>query len=453
MNGKIALIGAGSGMFSLNLVRDLCLTPSLEGMEICLMDIDPERLDNIHRFCVRYAREIGIPLVITKTADRETALEGASFVVHTALAASHAKLREGWAIAESLGYRYGGSLQILHDEAFWINFYQLRLMEAILLDIRRICPRAWFLVVANPVVTGITYLKRKYPDSNVVGMCHGYAAVHRLSDLLGLDRNAVSFESIGVNHFVFLNRFLYRGQDAYPLLDRWIAEKSAEHFRTVWYSDFEGPMAVDLYRKYGVWPVGDTATPGGGSWPWWYHTDDEVAEAWREKPIEGYLGYFGWVESQARKIREAAARPDIRLMEAFPPTHSGEPVVPLIEALHRGVERVVIVNVQNDGEYVPDLPRDFQVEIPALCSGRGIQGIRCHPLPRQILAFLYHDKISPCEMELAAFEQGRYDLLLAMVLMDPFTRSERQARALLDGILGLEWNGPMRTHYRRDPLR
>ncbi|HAL73642.1 MAG TPA: hypothetical protein DCM45_00950, partial [Clostridiales bacterium] len=302
---------------------------------------------------------------------------------------------------------------------------------------------------ANPVITGITYLKRKYPDSNIVGMCHGFAGVFRLCEKLGLDRSDVNFESIGVNHFVFLNKFYYKGQDAYPLLDRWIAEKSEDYFKTVWYSDFEGPMAVDLYQKYGLWPVGDTATPGGGSWPWWYHTDDEVAETWREKPIEGYLGYFGWVESQARAIREHAGRLDIRLSEIFPPVLSGEPVVPLIEAIHCGVERTVIVNIMNDGDFIPGIPRDFQVEIPALCSAKGVQGIRCNPLPRHFLSFIYREKIAPCEMELAAFEKGDYNLLLAMILMDPFTQSEAQARALLDGILGLDWNEAMRLHYKR----
>jgi alpha-galactosidase len=287
MGGKLTLIGAGSGMFSLNLVRDICLTKNLAGFEICLMDISQERLDNIHEFCSRYAKEVGNNLIITKTMSRVKALQGADFVVHTALAASHAKLQQGWEIAKKHGYRFGGSLQIMHDEAFWINFYQFRLMEEILLDIREICPNAWYLIVANPVVTGITYLKRKYPGSNIVGMCHGFAGVYRLCDKLGVAKEDISFESIGVNHFVFLNRFYYRGKDAYPLLDKWVEEKSKDYFKEVGYSDFEGPMAVDLYRKYGLWPVGDTATPGGGSGPWWYHSSDRVQEKWRAKPIEG----------------------------------------------------------------------------------------------------------------------------------------------------------------------
>jgi alpha-galactosidase len=449
MSGKLALIGAGSGMFSLNLVRDICLTKNMAGFEICLMDIDQERLDNIHEFCSRYAEEVGNDLTVTKTTNRIEALRGANFVVHTALAASHAKLQEGWEIAKKYGYRFGGSLQIMHDESFWINFYQFRLMEDILRDIRRICPDAWYLVVANPVVTGITYLKRKYPDSNIVGMCHGFAGIYRLCEKLGIKEEDISFESIGVNHFVFLNRFYCNGKDAYLLLDKWIEEKSAEYFKEVWYSDFEGPMAVDLYKKYGLWPVGDTATPGGGSWPWWYHSSDEVQEKWREKPIEGYLGYFSWVASQAKLIKDNAFDYNKRLSDIFPPVMSGEPVIPLVEALHCGVERVVIVNILNDGEYIEGIPRDFQVEIPAFCSSRGVQGIRCNSLPKHILSFIYRDKIAPCEMELAAFSEGDYDLLLAMVLMDPFTQSEAQARAFLDDILDLEWNTAMKEHYKK----
>ena len=57
-------------MFSLNLVRDICLTKSLENSELCLMDTDSERLDAINELCRRYAEEIGIRIAITKTIER-----------------------------------------------------------------------------------------------------------------------------------------------------------------------------------------------------------------------------------------------------------------------------------------------------------------------------------------------------------------------------------------------
>lgn len=169
MSVKISIIGAGSGMFSLNLVKDLCLTPNLLDSEICFMDINEERLEASYTLCRRFAKEQGVDLNITRTLDRRECLKGADFVINTVLIGGYRGWKEGWGIGKKWGYRFGGSLHIMHDEAFWINFYQLRMMEDILLDIREICPDAWYLMVANPVMAGITYLKRKYPEIKLVG--------------------------------------------------------------------------------------------------------------------------------------------------------------------------------------------------------------------------------------------------------------------------------------------
>ncbi len=59
---KIALIGAGSGIFSLSLIRDLCLTPNLADSLVSFMDIDESRLNGVFNLCRRYADEIGIRL-------------------------------------------------------------------------------------------------------------------------------------------------------------------------------------------------------------------------------------------------------------------------------------------------------------------------------------------------------------------------------------------------------
>ena len=52
------------------------------------------------------------------------------------------------------------------------------------------------------------------------------------------------------------------------------------------------------------------------------------------------------------------------------------------------------------------------------------------------------------EMELAAYQQRSYELLLQLVLMDPFTRSLDQAKAVLDDILALPYHAEMRAHYK-----
>ena len=208
MSRKIGIIGAGSAVFSLNLIKDICLTPNLQDCLVSLMDIDPGRLETAYLLCKRYAEEVGIGVDLAMTTDRREALRDADFVINTALAADHGRLREGWAVARRHGYDFGG-LHIVHDEAFWVNFYQLRLMEEIARDMLEICPRAWLVMVANPVQAGVTYLKRKYPELNIVGMCHGYGGVYSLAQRIGLDPEKISYEIPGVNHFVWLTKFFH----------------------------------------------------------------------------------------------------------------------------------------------------------------------------------------------------------------------------------------------------
>jgi hypothetical protein len=86
---KISIIGAGSGVFSLGLVKDLCLTDNLRESEVCFMDLNPERLDIVHGLAVRYAEELGSRLRFQKTQDREVALQDANFVINTASAKTH----------------------------------------------------------------------------------------------------------------------------------------------------------------------------------------------------------------------------------------------------------------------------------------------------------------------------------------------------------------------------
>lgn len=448
MPPKIAIIGAGSAVFSLGLVRDLCLTPGLAGSTVCLMDIDRGRLDAITALCRRYAAEVGADLRLEQTTDRQEALAEADFVVVTALAAGHDRLRTGWAAAEERGYRFGGSLHVMHDEAFWINFYQLRLFESLVEDVLATCPDAWCLLVANPVLAGITHLAAAYPAAKVVGLCHGYGAVYRLADLLGLPRDGITYELPGVNHHLWLTHFAHDGADAFPLLDAWIEREAAAYAEAAPPSDLHGPKPVDLYKRFGAFPIGDTANPGGGSWGWWYHADDATERRWREDPKGWYAAHFVRGERQIAGIKRIAENRSAKVTEAFPPEPSGETMVPLIEAIACDRPRVHIVNVVNDGGYVPGIPPDFAVEIPALVGARGIQGIRTNHLPAPLLVQIVRDRVAPVRTELAAYAEGSREGLRQLLLMDPWTRSEAQANGLLDAILALPEHGEMRAHYR-----
>ena len=83
MAKKFAFIGAGSFVFTRNLVRDLLTFPAFADAEIALMDIHPERLALITRVVEKINNAMGGGAKITSTLDRKTALEGADGVLCT----------------------------------------------------------------------------------------------------------------------------------------------------------------------------------------------------------------------------------------------------------------------------------------------------------------------------------------------------------------------------------
>ena len=437
MPPRIGIIGAGSAVFSLSLVRDLCLTPNLAGATVSLMDVSPERLDAIATLCRRYAEESGARLTVEQTTDRRACMAGCDFVVNTALVTGYDRLRQGWEVARGLGYRFGGSLHVMHDEPFWVNAYQLRFFDEVVRDLLEVCPDAWYLQVANPVLAAVTDLGRRYPQVKMVGLCHGFAGVYRLADALGLSHEGLTYEIPGVNHSVFLTRCHHDGEDVFPLLDRWIATEAEAYWRTAPKSGDMGRQAVDLYRRFGVFPIGDTCTPGGGSWPWWYHVDPATEARWDEDPQAWWDRYFRRGAEEVAEIERVAADPAARVTAVFPPELSGEVMVPLIESVACDVGRRLVVNVPNRGELVPGVPSDFAVEVPAWVSAGGVQGIRTAPLPEPVVAFIRRDRVATVETELAAWHEGSRERLLELVLMAPWTRSLDQAEALVERVFAM----------------
>ncbi|TET12541.1 hypothetical protein E3J84_01445 [Candidatus Aerophobetes bacterium] len=365
-NVKISVIGAGSAVFSLNLIKDLCLTPNLKGSTISFMDTNEERLCTVYAICRRYADEMKTELKLEKTLHRRESLKNADFVINLALAAGHERLREGWSIAHKHGYRFGGSYHIVHDESFWVSFYQFKLFESIINDMLEICPDAWYIQLANPVLAGITCLARKYKKANIVGLCHGYAGIYHIAEVLGLKREGISFQIPGVNHFVWLTHFYYKGEDAYPILDNWIEKEALKYWEECSSSDEMGPKPVDIYKRFGVFPIGDTANPGGGTWPWWYHVNDETEKKWKENPRKWYNEYFIGGEEGIKEMAKVSKDTSIKLASIFPPEKSDEITVLLVESIACDIPRVLQVNIPNRDNFVPGLPQDLKLKSPHL---------------------------------------------------------------------------------------
>jgi alpha-galactosidase len=443
---KISVIGAGSANFSLELVKDLCLTPSLSGSTVSFVDINESKLGLVHSLATRYAKEMKAELKIEKTTDRRASLSGADFVVNLALVVGHTGYTRVWELARRHGYHFGGSYHVMHDEGFWINYYQFRLFEEVAKDILEVCPDAWNIQLANPVLAATTLICREFPKLRYVGLCEGPRAIYTMAETFGLDPDQISFVMPGVNHFVWLTNFLHKGEDAYPVLDRWVETKSRDYWKTCPPSDILGPSAVELYRRFHVFPVGDTCTPGGGAWPWWHHTDSEVEKRFCENPQAWWDSYLREIDARGETIRKML-QGEVSLAEAFPPVKSRQFTVPVIESIAWDVPRVIPVNILNSRGYLPGVPNDFEVEVPGLVSGNGIQGIPTSGLPSNLIGYILKDRVAPVETEIEAYKEGSKDKLTELVMMDPWTRSEKQAKSFLDDVFADSSFPELKKHY------
>src|SRR6187401_3534936 len=87
---KITFIGAGSVVFTKDLLGDILSFPELQDCTISLHDIDPERLDVAERMARWTAKTLGANPTIEASIDRKQALAGSNYVINMIQVGGHA---------------------------------------------------------------------------------------------------------------------------------------------------------------------------------------------------------------------------------------------------------------------------------------------------------------------------------------------------------------------------
>src|SRR5262245_66505355 len=86
---RIAFVGAGSVVFTKNLLGDILEHSELVGAEIALHDIDPVRLATAEAMAGAVAREREASPRVSAHLDRRDALDGADYVLNLVQIGSH----------------------------------------------------------------------------------------------------------------------------------------------------------------------------------------------------------------------------------------------------------------------------------------------------------------------------------------------------------------------------
>jgi alpha-galactosidase len=396
---KIAFVGAGSVVFTRQLIADLLGFPDLAGIELALHDIDAERLAVAEGTGRRLVEQLGTPATVTATLDRRAALAGADFVVNM--------IQVGGIDATitdlEVPARYGLRQTIGDTTGVGGVFRALRtfpVLEAILRDMREVCPDALLLNYTNPMAMNVWWASVVAPDIRTYGLCHSvYWTAHDLAELVGLDVADTRYRAAGVNHQAWLLDWTADGQDLYPRLrDRIAADP-----------ELERRVRVEIFRRIGYYPT-ETSEHSSEYLPWFLRSDAQV-ERFRIEPLQ----YIGISRDNVAEFEQARA---LLAAGADLPLEGGasEYAPQIIHSVVTGTPREIHVNVPNAG-LIDNLPAGAAVEVPALVDAAGVRPVPMGALPPQCAA-LNRTYLSVAELTIEAARTGDPRLVRQAVLVD-----------------------------------
>ena len=398
---RVAFIGAGSVVFTKNLLGDILAFPELHGVDIALHDIDPDRLATAEAMTEYVAQDRGASPAISVHLERRAALDGADYVINMVQIGGHAATLLDFEIPA----RHGLRQTIADTLGIGGIFRALRTADHMLAlgrEMAELCPRAWLLNYTNPMAMLCRLVYGGTPTRNVVGLCHSVQfTTEDLAALVGVPAGEVTFLAAGLNHQAFILRLERDGESLYPLLDERI-ESDPELQRRV---------RVQLYRRLGYFPT-ESSEHAAEYVPWFMRHDGEIER--HRIPVGEYIR-----RSEENLLEYERVTKMLERGEAMALTRSNEYAARIIHSMETGQPSVVYGNVRNTG-LLPGLPDDCCVEVPCLVDGTGLHPVAVPDYPPE-LAALNRTFENPVELTVRAVLEARPELVRQAAMLDPNT--------------------------------
>ncbi|WP_306205205.1 alpha-glucosidase/alpha-galactosidase [Actinoplanes sp. RD1] len=398
----IAFLGAGSVVFTRELLADILSFDELRDVTLALHDIDAERLETAEAIARRTAEQLGAKPVVTTSLDRRAVLDGADFVINAIQVGMHAATVRDFEIPA----RYGLRQTIADTLGVGGIFRALRtfpVLEAIARDMRELCPDAWLLNYTNPMAMNIGFLAAVAPDVKAVGLCHSvFWTVHDLCELVGVPLEEVDYRAAGVNHQAWLLRWEHRGESLYPRLDATLAADPELRRR----------VRMDMYARLGYFPT-ETSEHSSEYVPWYLHHDTEIERL--RIPVGDYL------RISADNVAEYhATRASVLAGEPLDVSRDATEYAPqVIHSITTGTLRTIHANVANTG-LITNLPQGYAVEVPCVVDSLGVRPEHVGDLPLQCAA-LNRSFVNVGELTVRAAVTGDKRMVRQAALADPNT--------------------------------
>ncbi len=414
---KITFMGAGSTVFAKNVLGDCLSVDSLRDSEICLYDIDAERLKESELMLQAINRNINDGRATIKTylgvEQRKDALRGADFVVNAIQVGGYDpctiidfEIPKKYGLRQTIGdtLGIGGIMRALRTIPVLDDFAR---------DMEEVCPNAYFLNYTNPMSILTGYMLR-YTPVKTVGLCHSVQSCSSgLLKALGMEDKLEGRRELiaGINHMAWLLEIYDKnGVDLYPEIRRRAIEKNEneKHYDMVRY---------EYIKRLGYYCT-ESSEHNAEYNPFFIKSKyPELIERFNI-PLDEYP------RRCIQQIKDWETQRD-ELVKNPTLTHerTGEYASYIIDAIVNNKLYKIGGNVLNTGGLIENLPHEACVEVPCMVDGMGINPCHVGKLPVQLAAM----NMTNVNVHLITIEAAvtlKKEHIYHAAMLDPHTGSE-----------------------------
>lgn len=418
---QVTLMGAGSAVFSRQLMVDILLTPGLDGGSFALVDIDPARLELAHQLAEKVIALTGKDWTVKASTDRRQVIGGSDYLINfievnglqTVRLDHEMPMKYGvkQCIGDTIGP--GGIFKALRTGPDWLD---------ILYDAEELCPDALVLNYTNPMSI-LTLAALRATDMQVVGLCHSVQGTsERLASYAGVPYEEMRWRCGGINHNAWFTELTHNGQDLYPLLK--------ERAREPAFFD-QDPVRFEMMQQFGYF-VTESSGHFSEYVPYFRKRDDLIEKYDRD----GYRGETGFYANNWPAWRAAADEYARRMLTGEAEIELGrshEYASYIIEAQETGAPTRIHGNVLNTG-LIDNLPQDGCVEVACMVDKNGVNPCHFGTLPTQ-LAALNQAHMAIHELVVTSLLERDRQAAVHALMLDPLTAavcSLEEIRCLFD---------------------
>ena len=392
---KLTIIGAGSAVFTKNIVTDLLSLDAFKKMEISLQDIDPVRLKASHELLNVISEKLNASPKITSHTDRRESLVGSNFVQTTIQVGGY---KPSTIIDFEIPKEYGLKQTIADTLGIGGIMRGLRTIPVLLdiaKDVMEICPKAIWLQYVNPMCANMIAINNSFPEIKTIGLCHSVqGTAEMLAKDLGENIENIDYLCVGINHMAFYQKFEKKSnggfsEDLYPrlkiLADKIVNDEqlSSRSEKINHESDkiLHEKVRYEILRRFGYF-VTESSEHFAEYVPWFIKQNRQDVIDKYKIPIEEYIDRCKYNINLWDQLEK-----DMTPIYEQPLKRSNEYASFIIDGVINDNEITINANVMNDG-YIENLPSNSCVEVPCLINSNGYSPQKFGKLPEHLAALM-----------------------------------------------------------------